>query len=184
MSIMNIRIRPATDADADGIFRLYRETARTPGGLAREEDEITADYVSSNLERALRRGVSLVAETEPSGPAGDGGGIVGEIHCSVPEPRVFRHVLSDLTIAVLPAFQGRRIGHALFSALLEHVRRNMPPILRVELVARESNARAVALYEKLGFRREGRMERRIGGVSGRLEADIPMAWLNGESAEE
>ena len=38
--------------------------------------------------------------------------------------------------------------------------------------------RAKQFYEKLGFKKEGRFEKRIRGVAGKLEADIPMAWFN------
>jgi putative acetyltransferase len=47
----------------------------------------------------------------------------------------------------------------------------------VELIARESNARAIGLYESLGFRREGRLEGRVRRPDGVVEADIPMAWV-------
>ena len=41
----------------------------------------------------------------------------------------------------------------------------------------EYNERALRLYESLGFKQEGRMERRFRGPEGRYEADVPMAWL-------
>lgn len=166
-------VRSAGMSDGPGIFHLYREAARIPGGIAREEDEITMEYVSSNLDKALRRGVCLVAEKTE-----DVGRLSGEIHCIAPEPRVFRHILSDLTVVVHPEVRGRGLGRLIFSRLLEHIERNMPGVLRVEFVARESNIRAVELYRKLGFVQEGRFEKRINGVSGSLEADIPMAWFN------
>jgi ribosomal protein S18 acetylase RimI-like enzyme len=45
-------------------------------------------------------------------------------------------------------------------------------------IARESNQKALAFYQSLGFVREGRLEGRIRGAGG-PEADIPMAWLRG-----
>jgi putative acetyltransferase len=77
---------------------------------------------------------------------------------------------------VHPAQHGRGIGRALLAELLRRVSETRPDILRVELIARESNRRAIALYERLGFRREGRLEARIRS-SGGIEADIPMGWL-------
>lgn len=93
------------------------------------------------------------------------------------EPSVFSHVLSDLTIAVDPEYQGRGLGNRLFQTLLDHITEERNDIIRVELIARESNTRALRLYRKLGFQAEGRLEMRIHSV-GRLEADIPMAWFN------
>ena len=58
----------------------------------------------------------------------------------------------------------------------------IPPhrdIHRIELMARESNGRAISLYRSLGFRIEGRLEGRIRGTDGQFEADLPMAWRRG-----
>lgn len=165
----NPSIRPVTEADYLQILDLYRAVARQGGGIARTEPEITETYVRNNLHNALTRGIGLVAVAD--------GRIAAEIHTSRPEPLVFRHVLSDLTIAVHPDFQGQGLGRQLFQALLDEVQTRCPYILRVELITRESNGRAIALYERLGFRVEGRLERRIVG-HGVLEADIPMAWFN------
>lgn len=65
----------------------------------------------------------------------------------------------------------------LFSALLSEVEQNHLQILRVELLARESNQRAIRFYESLGFHLEGRLEKRIRSVDGGFEADLSMAWL-------
>lgn len=169
-----VPIRFAVAEDRDALFALYRAVAAVEGGLARVEDEITPDTVAHNLRAALDRGVSLVALAD--------GAVVGELHAWRPEPRVFAHVLGDLTVAVHPDHQGRGIGRALFVALLDHVRERLPDIRRVELVARQSNARAIALYESLGFVREGRLRGRIRSVGGGFEDDIPMAWMRSGDA--
>jgi putative acetyltransferase len=150
--------------------QLYRAVARTPGGLARLEHEIDPGYVQGFLDKALSSGESFVAVTTD-------GALVGEIHAALPGPFCFSHVLSDLTIAVHPDAQGLGVGRRLFETLMATVRRNRPEILRVELVARQSNERAIAFYESLGFEREGTMRRRIRNLDGTFEPDIPMAWL-------
>lgn len=48
---------------------------------------------------------------------------------------MFNHVLSDLTIAVDPEYQGRGLGNRLFQTLLDHVTEERKDILRVELIA-------------------------------------------------
>jgi ribosomal protein S18 acetylase RimI-like enzyme len=90
---------------------------------------------------------------------------------------VFNHVLGNLTIAIDPLLQGRGIGRSLFNAFFALIEKEKPEIVRVELIVREKNKRAIGLYESLGFQIEGKMERRIRGVTGELEADIPMAWV-------
>lgn len=50
-------------------------------------------------------------------------------------------------------------------------------ILGIELIARESNQRAINFYQTLGFVIEGKMLNRIQSVDGGFEADIAMAWF-------
>jgi ribosomal protein S18 acetylase RimI-like enzyme len=53
----------------------------------------------------------------------------------------------------------------------------MTHILRVELIARESNDKAIQFYKSMGFEIEGCFRNRIDGNLGCLENDIPMGWL-------
>ncbi|GAB3901140.1 N-acetyltransferase [Larkinella knui] len=170
---MNYKTRFAELKDEAGIYDLYQQVARIPGGIAREVDEITPGYVAGNLQKSIRNGVSLVIE-DPENP----GVIRAEIHSYKLEPRVFNHILSELTIVVHPDFQNQGLGKRLFMDLLKHVEENRSDILRIELIARESNARAIEFYQKIGFTSEGRFEKRIDTKTGPFEADIPMAWFN------
>ena len=85
--------------------------------------------------------------------------------------------MTDGSILIDPDYQGQGIGSKLILAFLQEIQEKHPDILRVEIIARESNP-ALKLYEKMGFKKEGRFENRIQGVNGNLEADIPMAWIN------
>ncbi|WBA42053.1 GNAT family N-acetyltransferase [Hymenobacter canadensis] len=164
---MPITIRPSTLQDAPAIRRLYQRVSAESGGLARQPEEVTEEYVQHFLTRSLAKGVALVAERT--------GELVAEIHVYSPGLQIFAHVLGDLTVAIAPAAQGQGLGRRLFEELLTRVQARFPQVSRVELLVRESNARAIALYEKLGFRQEGRFEGRVAGAQG-LEADVPMAW--------
>jgi putative acetyltransferase len=86
-------------------------------------------------------------------------------------------VLAEGSIIVDPDFQGKGVGSHLIASFLKEVEGDHPEILRVEIIARESNP-AIKLYEKMGFKKEGRFEGRIQGVNGALEADISMVWIN------
>jgi ribosomal protein S18 acetylase RimI-like enzyme len=164
-------IETATQTDGPALLTLYRAVAATEGGLARTQAEITNEYVTYFLQKAQESGIILVARPNVDGP------IIGEIHSYALGPRVFAHVLGELTIAVHPDYQGQGVGKALFTELLRRVERERPDILRVELIARESNRKAIAFYQKLGFQIEGRLANRIRSVDGSaFEADIPMAW--------
>ena len=164
-----MNIRPTTPADTDAVFRLYQRVAAVPGGLARLEAEVTEDYVSGFIISTLEHGTGFVA-------VDTNGEVRGEIHAYSPGLFCFSHVLSDLTIAVDPDIQGQGLGRQLFEAFMTDVRDELPEILRIELIARESNARAIAFYETLGFVREGEFRGRIRNVDGSIESDVPMGW--------
>ena len=168
-----MHFRTAELEDVDRILKLYQLVARHDGGIARIEKEITDEYVRNFVTKSIAAGLIIVG-VHPE----DENTLVAEIHAYKPEIKIFDHVLSDLTIAVHPDHQGKKIGRTIFTIFLEEVGRNMPNIGRVELVTRESNARAIKLYQSLGFRIEGRMEMRIKNSVGMYEADIPMGWQN------
>ena len=170
---MNFEIRFATSEDAAHLIVLYKLVAKTIGGIAREEIEITEDYISNFLRKSLDNGLCMIIEN----PQKDNE-IIAEIHCYKLDPKVFNHVLSELTIVVHPNFQNQGLGKMLFTKLLENIKENRTDILRVELIARESNITAIKFYQKIGFLIEGRFENRISNHGNGFEADIPMAWFN------
>jgi len=62
---------------------------------------------------------------------------------------------------------------------LDEIANTRPDVGKVELYTGESNARAIALYQSLGFMIEGRMEMRFKNPqSENYEADIPLGWVN------
>jgi ribosomal protein S18 acetylase RimI-like enzyme len=167
-----MQIRTAEISDLARIKTLYEAVAHTGGGIARNEAEITEEYIDNFLKKSIERGFIIVAENPANAHE-----LIGEMHAYTPGIEVFEHVFSDLTIAVHPDFQGKKIGRTLFGIFLEEVALNRHDIGRVELIVRESNTRAIKLYQSLGFRIEGRLEMRIKTKDG-YEADIPMAWQN------
>lgn len=168
-----MHIRTADIDDLHKIKVLYKEVARHGDGIARLEPEITEEYVHHFITKSLASGLILVA-VHPEDPEQ----LIAELHAYKPGIRVFDHVLSELTLVVHPQFQGKKIGRTIFTIFLEEVARNRPDIGRVELISRESNLKAIALYQSLGFRIEGRFEMRIKSVHGAYEVDIPMGWQN------
>jgi ribosomal protein S18 acetylase RimI-like enzyme len=165
--------REATTDDVDAIFALYKQVALVEGGIARLESEITYEYVSDFVERSIKKGLIIVCE-HPDDPQK----LIAEIHAYRNGIAVFSHVLGDLTIVVHPEFQSRKIGRTIFTIFLNEIARTKNDIGKVELISRESNTKAITLYQSLGFRIEGRMEIRIKTPEGNYEADIPMGWQN------
>ncbi len=88
---------------------------------------------------------ALVAELD--------GRVVGSIGLHR-EPSHRRQHAAGLGMAVHDAFAGRGVGSALMAAALELADRWWN-IRRLELSVYADNARAIALYERFGFEREG-----------------------------
>ncbi len=169
---MNFASRFADLEDKESIQKLYKRVSKVTGGIARTENEITEKYIRNNLTNSIHNGVCIVIDS----PNFDK--IIAEIHCYKLTARVFDHILSELTIVVDPEFQNQGLGKLLFKSLLSHIEEHRTDVLRVELIARESNTKAIRFYEKLGFKIEGRFENRIDNGTENFEADIPMAWFN------
>jgi len=173
-----IHIREARREESVDIHNLYRMVARKPGGLARLETEIDANYIVTIQQNATLSGLMLVALER----SGNEQLLVGEIHATTPPLYCFSHVLSDLTIVVHPDRQGSGIGRALFNEFMARVQSEFPDISRVELISRETNIKARKFYESLGFKQEGILRGRIKNIDGSLESDIPMAWTRSGQA--
>jgi ribosomal protein S18 acetylase RimI-like enzyme len=168
-----MQFRTASFEDWPEIKKLHLAVAKQKNGIARWEHEVTDEYVQQFMQKSLDGGIMIVGEN-PDNPKE----LIAEIHAVKSTIHVFSHLMTDLTIAVHPDFQGKKIGRTLFTIFLEEVATNRPDVGKVELVTRESNARAIQLYQSLGFLIEGRMEMRIKTPDGHFEADIPMGWMN------
>jgi GNAT superfamily N-acetyltransferase len=163
-------IRSAEPADAGGILLLHQAVASVPGGIARRPHEVTPAYVAHVMAEAADGGLNLVAVDAE-------GGICGEIHALRMKLDLFAHVLTDLTVAVHPDWQGRGVGSGLFEALIAAARALTPAIGRIELWTGAGNLGAQRLYQRLGFKIEGRMVGRGRLPDGRPDDDIVMGLL-------
>lgn len=168
-----MRYRTAGLDDVPRLIRLYKEVAKVEGGIARLEHEVTDEYVRHFVTRSIDSGMIIVGE-HPDDPEV----LVGEMHGYKAGPKVFDHVLGEVTILVHPDFQGQKIGRTILTIFLDEIVKTRPDIGKVELITREGNARALALYQAVGFRVEGRLEMRIRTPDRNYEADIPMGWQN------
>jgi putative acetyltransferase len=90
--------------------------------------------------------LSLVAEQS--------GRVVASAGLFCQRAQVRRQHASALGISVATSAQGQGIGTALMAALTDYADR-WGQILRIELSVFADNARAIALYERYGFVREG-----------------------------
>jgi len=166
--------RTADESDIPRLVKLYKAVARIPGYLARLEQEITEEYVSDFVHKSLKAGLIIVGENEINPDE-----LIAEVHGYKPGLEVFNHVIGDVTFLVHPDHQGKGIGRTIFTIFLDEIANNHPDVGKIELYTGESNARAIALYQSLGFMIEGRMEMRFRNPqTGNYEADIPLGWVN------
>jgi ribosomal protein S18 acetylase RimI-like enzyme len=168
-----MNFRTAVFEDWPQIKALHQEVSKQKTGIARWEHEVTDEYVQHFMKKALENGLMIVG-VHPQRPEE----LIAEIHACKNDVHVFRHLMNDLTIAIHPDFQGKKIGRTLFTIFLEEIALHHPDIGKIQLVTRESNLRALKLYQSLGFRIEGRLEMQIRTPDGNFEADIPMGWTN------
>jgi len=162
-------IRPVKPDDANALWEAESATAVVPGQLVSRPEEISVAGVQTRIRAVSQAGCFVVAEGE--------GRLLGH---AVLEPMgllAIQHVYR-LTIVVHPGQTGRGIG----TALLQHVQRwaaSRPGLHKIELLVRATNAAAIRLYARLGFREEGLLRHRIRLPTGEFLDDLAMAWFPG-----
>jgi RimJ/RimL family protein N-acetyltransferase len=84
-----------------------------------------------------------------------------------------------LGMGIVPAYRGRGLGLRLIQAILDEAHR--AGFVRIELDVHADNARAIALYEKVGFVREG-IARDAVFVDGKYRDAVTMALVDRRNA--
>lgn len=159
-----IRIVPTGEEHVEGFRAAVDVVARERRYLALVEAPPLEASRAFVREVGAAGGVHLVAL------AADGE-VVGwcDIHRSQREG--FRHV-GHLGMGLLPGYRGRGIGRRLMEAAIAQAWEKGVERIGLEVFA--SNPHAMALYEKLGFVREG-VKRRSRKLDGRYDDDVLMA---------
>ena len=104
--------RTADLEDLPLITKLYKTVAQQQGGIARNVDEVTDEYVQGFISKSVERGLIIVG-THPDAPEE----LVAEIHAYRSGLKVFDHVLTDLTLVVHPEYQQKKsVGQSLQSS--------------------------------------------------------------------
>jgi RimJ/RimL family protein N-acetyltransferase len=161
-----IRIVPTRDEHVEGWNRCVDAVARERrwiGMLQGPPLEASRRFVQHVIEGG---GVHLVALDE-------GGVVVGWCDVQRHAREGFSHG-GRLGIGMLAEVRGRGLGRRLMAGAIEASRRQ--GMERIELEVFASNARAIALYESVGFVREG-LKRRARKLDGRYDDDVLMALL-------
>jgi len=139
-------VRRARPADAAEFARLMgqHEVYRNLLQLPLPSEEMWRKRLEG-MSEPDRPDLPLVAEL--------GGRVVGSsgLH---PAPQLRRRHVAHLGISVDTEAQGRGVGSALMQAMCDYAD-GWAQILRIELTVFTDNARAIALYQRFGFRHEG-----------------------------
>jgi RimJ/RimL family protein N-acetyltransferase len=107
------------------------------------------------LERTRQFVMDNIAKGYPQFVAVAGGEVVG--WCDViPKSRPIHAHSGVFGMGLLPPFRGRGHGASLIQAALSEARRI--GLVRFELTVHADNERAIALYKKVGFKKEGTMK--------------------------
>jgi GNAT superfamily N-acetyltransferase len=141
----DLRLRVATDADWPAIWPVWHRVVRTGETYAWEPgtDECTARRLWMLPPPAA------VFVAERPGPRGEPPQLVATALLKPSQPGLGNHV-ANASFMVDPAAAGAGVGRRLAGHVLDEARRRGYRGMRFDAVV-ETNARAVALWESLGF---------------------------------
>lgn len=143
-----MNIRPAGNADADAIARIYNHYIRETI-ITFETEPVDADRVAARIdETTAARLPWLVAET--------GEGVAGYAYASKWKGRCAYRYSVESTIYLDPAVVGQGLGRPLYAALLDAVRRCSMHVVIGGISL--PNPASIGLHEALGFRQVGHFE--------------------------
>lgn len=170
------QLREALEEDAAEILKLAM-FLRREGTTSRSTPE-ERDMPVSEQARILREmhenpsALQLLVEVE--------GKLAGNIEFHpFPKKRVAH--IGEFGLGMYPEFRGLGIGKVLLEELISWAKGN-PEIEKIGLSVFSDNPAAIALYEKLGFREEGRLFRHVKFEDGHYVDEVKMGlWLGSEA---
>ena len=149
--MISYQIRPAVPADAAGYIGLI-------AAVLREQPPVDTPYAPDEFAPPITRirdriievsgstnSVFLIAEVNRQ--------VIGALTCGGGTLHADQH-MTALGVYVAKNWRDQGVGSALMSAAIEWAARN-PTVERVELEVFAENTRAIHVYEKFGFEREG-----------------------------
>lgn len=162
---MNFKIVSISKEHIQGFWTAVDSVAREQKYLAFLEGppmSCTEDFVMKNIKGHWPHVVAIQDNT-----------VIGWCDISPLDRPVFAHV-GSLGMGVIASFRGLGVGKALIKTALQQA--VIKGLTRIELTVREHNTTAIALYEKMGFEKEGTHKNGV-CIDGNYENHIFMALL-------
>jgi len=171
-----IMLRPLTADDADAMFNDLADDEATR--LTGTHQVFTFDQIAAWCETRRSQTDRLDLAVMERDPDGGDDRWAGEIVISDWDENNWS---CGLRIALSAQSRGRGLGAEAIKLVLDHVFTAIddPPVNRVELEVFDFNARAAAVYRKLGFTEEGRRRQAL-RWDGRFHDAITMSLLRSE----
>lgn len=147
---MSAIIREGRPEDAEQTISYLQELAEEPGvtlPVSPGEFNMTVEEERSFIEQHRDADNSILLVVE------DNGRIVGVLNCKG-GTRKANHHATLLGISLLKDWRNQGVGHELMSRAVEWAK-GTGVVTRIELTVYANNHRAIHLYEKFGFAREG-----------------------------
>jgi len=164
-----MRVREAIPSDSARLVAFFRTVYSETNFMLFEPNEftVTEEQQARRIEEMSRSdsGAMFVCETDNE--------LIGAVFGNRGIARRTRHSLY-VVIGVLQAWVGQGVGRALLEALEAWARSR--GLHRLELTVDVDNRRAIALYEKCGFAREG-VKRHSRKVDGNYSDELYMSKL-------
>ncbi len=165
-------LRRARPTDARALSRLFSAVRAEGRWLATPPSAVSEPSESYFIGEMIRAGDSLVLVAEADGD------VVGNVLVTTERSSVSDHV-GTLSIAIRDAWRDVGIGTALMRAAQEWTRER--GLVKLALGVFPDNARAIAVYEHVGFAREGVRRMQYRGAGGTFRDELLMAWFPGEA---
>jgi RimJ/RimL family protein N-acetyltransferase len=166
-------LRPARPTDADALSRLFA-AVRAEGRWLVTSPAVMSESEAFFIGEMIRAGDGLVLVAEADGE------VVGNVLVSLDRSVASAHI-GTLSICVAEGWRDVGIGSALVGAAIDWARRS--GLLKVALGVFPDNERAIAVYERAGFVREGLRRRQYRGPGNTFRDELLMAWFPDSEAE-
>jgi RimJ/RimL family protein N-acetyltransferase len=169
-NIETAAIAPMTPGDVESFHRALDVVAR--------ERKYLSFLEAPSLDQVRSFAMDRIGRGDPGFVAVVRGEVVGWCDISRHDRLIHAH-RGALGMGIIPSYRGRGLGLRLINVTLAQARKT--GFVRVELSVHSDNARAISLYDKVGFVREG-VQRDAVLIDGEYRDTIMMAIVERENA--